>query len=172
MPGGAFRNDLWYALSVHHIEVPALAQRVKDLPQLCEDIITSICVNRRLRRPKLTRKALEAITEHTWPGNLAELQSALEHAVTTTADGLISPSNLPRLVNPPTQPAAATPATMAVSSIDEITRTALMAALDASHGNRRRTAQRLKVSLRTVYNMIQRYELKGYPNDQNTKPGS
>lgn len=169
---GAFRSDLWYALSVHHIQVPGLEKRIEDIPQICEDIITSICVNRRLRRPTLTRKALEAITDHTWPGNLAELQNALEHAVATTADGLISPSDLPRLADPSTKPTETASAVRPVPSIDDITRAALMAALDACNGNRRRAAQRLKVSLRTVYNMIQRYGLQGYPRTKLAEPRS
>lgn len=159
-----FRSDLWYALSVHRVQMPPLSERIEDIPQLCEDIITSICVTRRLRRPTLTRKALEVIMDHTWPGNLSELQSALEHAVATTADGLISPADLPRLGGQPTNPAESKPVPLGLSSIDEITKAALMAALDACEGNRRRAAERLKVSLRTVYNMIQRYELKDYPS--------
>jgi transcriptional regulator of acetoin/glycerol metabolism len=125
---------------------------------LCEQIITDICVAGRLRRPSLTRKALEMIIDHTWPGNLSELHNVLEHAVTHTNDGLIGPDDLPRLFNAgrTIQPGAI-PAGGA--SIDEITKVSLVAALESCQGNRRRAAQRLQVSLRTIYNMIQRYDL-------------
>ncbi|MFZ9937046.1 MAG: sigma-54-dependent transcriptional regulator [Luteolibacter sp.] len=164
---GKFRSDLWYALSIHRIPLPSLAERVEDIPQLCEEIITSICVSRHLRRPTLTRKALETITRHSWPGNLAELQSALEHAVATTGDGLISPSNLADLGMKSGGPEKSGPVPMPASSIDEITKVALVAALDACNGNRRLAAERLKVSLRTVYNMINRYGLKGSRDKKN-----
>ena len=164
---GKFRSDLWYALSIHRIPLPSLAERVEDIPQLCEEIITSICVSRHLRRPTLTRKALETITRHSWPGNLAELQSALEHAVATTGDGLISPSDLPDLGMKSGRPEKSGPVPMPASSIDEITKVALVAALDACNGNRRLAAERLKVSLRTVYNMIHRYGLKGSRDKKN-----
>lgn len=155
-----FRSDLWYALSIHRIDLPPLAARIDDIPQLCEDIITSICVKRRLRRPTLTRKALDAIRAHDWPGNLSELHSALEHAVASTTDGLISPADLPPLGG--RKPDGNTPET-SLPSIEEITKAALISALEATGGNRRMVAEQLRVSLRTVYNMIRRYGLKDHP---------
>lgn len=155
---GKFLQNLWYALAVYHVEVPRLAERSEDLPQLCEGIITRICVSRKIRRPNLTRQATEMIQDHTWPGNLSELYSVLEHAVTRTCDGLIGPEDFPPLqktgdtIGLQRMPIGA-------ASIDDVTRLNLIATLEACGGNRRRAAQRLKISLRTIYNMIQRYEL-------------
>lgn len=155
---GSFRDDLRYALSVYQVEVPSLAERSQDLPDLCETTITRICVSRKLRRPSLTRKAMEAILDHSWPGNLSELHSVLEHAVTHTSDGLIGPDDLPRLLSS-SEPTRTSFIPLGISSIDDINRATLLAALEACGGNRRRAAQRLKVSLRTIYNMIQRYQV-------------
>jgi DNA-binding NtrC family response regulator len=155
---GRFRQDLWYALAVYQLQIPCLAERLDDLPQLCENIITRICVTRKLRRPTLTRRALERLIDHPWPGNLNELYNCLEHAVTRTSDGLIGPEDFPPLH----QQLASDPQTTlptGASSIEEITKMTLISALDACGGNRRRAAQRLKISLRTIYNMIERYEL-------------
>ena len=166
---GKFRQDLWYALSVYHIQVPKLAERPEDIPVLCENIITSICVVKKLRRPNLTRKAMEIIMDHTWPGNLSELYNVLEHAVTHTHDGLITPNDFPRLQPEETviDPYATfNGGPLGSASIDDLTKASLVAALEACGGNRRRAAQRLKVSLRTIYNMIQRYEvIKTSKND-------
>lgn len=157
---GSFSRELWYALAVYHVRVPALAERHEDMPLLCEDIITSICVRHRLRRPTLTRRALEVLMDHPWPDNLSELANALEHAVTHTQDGLISPADLPRLRPPESRGPNALPSIpLGLTTIDEVTKASLIAALDACDGNRRRAAQRLKVSLRTVYNMIRRFGL-------------
>lgn len=81
-----------------------------------------------------------------------------------TRDGLVGPDDLPRLEprNIGTQHSSRM-IPLGLSSIDEITKASLEAALEACGGNRRRTAQRLKVSLRTVYNMIRRYGLSGTP---------
>lgn len=156
---GTFLSELWYALAVYHVEVPGLAERAEDHEQLCENIITRICVSRKLRRPNLTRQAREAILDHPWPGNLSELFSVLEHAITRTEDGLIRPEDFPALSRPTLPASEKIP--MGSASIEDITRLNLIATLKACDGNRRRAAQRLKVSLRTIYNMIQRYELTG-----------
>lgn len=155
---GDFRSDLWYVLSVYKVQVPCLAERPEDIPLLCESIITQICLTTGLRRPTLTRKALEVLFDHSWPGNLSELNSCLEHAVTRTKDGLIGPDDFPYL-NRQQGPNTATALPIGASSIDEITKLTLLAALEACGGNRRRAAKRLKISLRTVYNMIERYGL-------------
>jgi len=164
-----FRRDLWYLLTVHHVDVPGLSSRIKDISLLCEDAITRICVRLRLRRPTMTQQALEMLIDHSWPGNLSELQSVMEHAVTHTRDGLVGPDDLPRLESRTigTQHSSRM-IPLGLSSIDEITKASLEAALESCGGNRRRTAQRLKVSLRTVYNMIRRYGLSSTPNPEFT----
>jgi DNA-binding NtrC family response regulator len=155
---GRFRQDLWYALSVYQIQIPSLAERLDDIPLLCENMITRICVMRKLRRPSLTRRALERLLDHSWPGNLDELYNCLEHAVSRTSDGLIGPEDFPLLHRQPEGIVhAMLPA--GASSIEDLTRMSLIAALDTCGGNRRRAAQRLKISLRTIYNMIERYDL-------------
>jgi DNA-binding NtrC family response regulator len=161
MKTGGFRRDLWFLLAVHRIYVPSLAERLADLSILCNDIITQICVKARIRRPSLSQKAFEKLESHSWPYNLMELHNALEYAVAHTSDGLITPADLPTFgdADPLTAQVAVQGATT-VSSIDEVTRASLAAALEACGGNRRKTAQRLKVSLRTVYNMIKRYDMQ------------
>jgi len=155
---GSFSEDLWYALAVHHVEVPGLAERQVDIPLLCEDLITRICLSRKINRPSLTRKALEAILDHKWPGNLGELERVMELSISHTHDRLINLDDLPRL-----QAAEVTgPVLSGVignTSIEELNKVSLIAALDACGGNRRRAAKRLNVSLRTVYNMIKRHDL-------------
>lgn len=157
---GMFRRDLWFRLAVTLIKVPSLAQRSEDIPMLCQDILTSICVKGKLRRPQLTRATVETLMDYPWPYNLMELHNVLSHAVANTSDGVISPANLPRFIDPGEEPAGTIRiGDLSLSSIDEITKATLRATLDACNGNRRRAAQRLKVSLRTIYYMIKRYDL-------------
>ena len=154
---GLFLEELLYLISIYRISVPSLAERPEDFTEICEQALTLICVNKRLRRPTITRKAAESLMDHSWPGNLAELYNVLEHAATHTNDGLITADNLPSLEETQPSDLRAVPLALGSASIDELSRASLIAALQACEGNRRRAAQRLKVSLRTVYNMIQRY---------------
>jgi DNA-binding NtrC family response regulator len=167
MQAGTFRRDLWYLLSVHLIHVPCLRDRREDLPSICEEILTSICVKGNLRRPTITRMAMMAMQDYGWPYNIMELHNALQHAVANTQDGLISPADLPRYVQSGNQqPDSNKMWEIGLTSIDEVTKASLEAALKACGGNRRRAAQRLQISLRTIYYMIKRYNL---PNTQRSK---
>jgi len=164
---GHLRPDLWYAASVYRVNVPGLAQRSQDIPRLCDNIISHICTTRHLRMPNITRKAMELLCDYSWPGNIGELHSVLEHAIAHTEDRLIGPSNLSHLNAPKTGKTNKTnDQEIGAGSIEALTRSSLINALEACQGNRRRAAKRLKVSLRTVYNMINRY---GLPKKQPIK---
>jgi len=164
---GQLRPDLWYAASVYRVNVPGLAQRSQDIPLLCENIVSHICAAHHLRMPGITRKAMEMLCDYSWPGNIGELHSVLEHAITHTNDRLIGPSDLAHLNNFDVKDASKEDdLESGAGSIEALTKTSLINALEACQGNRRRAAQRLKVSLRTVYNMINRY---GLPKKQTPK---
>jgi DNA-binding NtrC family response regulator len=173
MKAGTFRRDLWYLLSVHRIHVPSLRDRKEDLPSICEEILTSICVKGNLRRPTITRMAMMTIQDYDWPYNIMELHNALQHAVANTQDGLISPADLPRYVHTGSQQADSNKmGEIGLTSIDEVTKASLEAALKACGGNRRRAAQRLQLSLRTVYYMIKRYGLTNTRGSKITTPSN
>lgn len=164
---GQLRPDLWYAASVYRVNVPGLAQRSQDIPLLCENIVSHICATHHLRMPGITRKAMEMLCDYSWPGNIGELHSVLEHAITHTNDRLIGPSDLAHLNNFDVKDASKEDdLESGAGSIEALTKTSLINALEACQGNRRRAAKRLKVSLRTVYNMINRY---GLPKKQTPK---
>lgn len=120
------------------------------------------CVSQKIRRPSLTRKTIEVLTDHSWPGNLCEFYNVLEHAVTHTSDRLIGPDNLPPLQKDDDLTGGNSRLQgipLGTASIDDMTKLSLITALESCGGNRRRAAERLHVSLRTIYNMIQRYGL-------------
>jgi two-component system response regulator AtoC len=111
--------------------------------------------------------AMMAMQDYGWPYNIMELHNALQHAVANTQDGLISPADLPRhVLRGNQQPDSTKMGAIGLTSIDEVTKASLEAALNACGGNRRRAAQRLQLSLRTVYYMIKRY---GLTNGQTSK---
>jgi DNA-binding NtrC family response regulator len=86
---GAFREDLYYRLSVIPIEVPPLRARKSDIPLLAEDILRRICAVEEIPLRILTGEALMLLMEHSWPGNIRELENALERAVALSGDRII-----------------------------------------------------------------------------------
>jgi len=86
-----FRQDLLFRLNVFGIHLPPLRDRGADIKILAESIATSIDA----RCPPLSETTLQALTSHTWTGNIRELRNALEHAVILARGGPILPVHLP-----------------------------------------------------------------------------
>jgi DNA-binding NtrC family response regulator len=84
---GRFRGDLFYRLNVFPIENPPLRERQEDIPLLAEHFIRAAA--RRLHRqpPRLTEAALGQLMVRDWPGNIRELENAIERAVILAGDG-------------------------------------------------------------------------------------
>ena len=157
----AFRRDLFYRLSTTSINLPCLREAVEDIPTWCDRILTEICVTNRRRRPKLTRGAIEMLVDHPWPGDLDQLRHTLEYAVAHSTSGLIGIDDLPPDILSRGLVVNSDPGSyLGWARIGDLERASLVAALEACDGNRRRVAKRLGVSLRTVYNMIDRHALR------------
>lgn len=81
---GTFRLDLYHRLAVFPIEVPALRDRLEDVPALAEHLLARLGAD--APRKVLSAGALEALEQHNWPGNVRELAHVLERAVILAAD--------------------------------------------------------------------------------------
>ena len=81
-----FREDLYYRLNVIPIRVPTLRERRSDIPLLAAHFIESVCLREGLPQKKLTADALRSLTEFEWPGNVRQLEHAMEMAAALSGD--------------------------------------------------------------------------------------
>jgi DNA-binding NtrC family response regulator len=91
---GKFREDLYYRLNVVKINLPPLRERAEDIPLL------AMHFTQKYARPgeqakQISPQAMELLLQHRWPGNIRELENAIERAVVTSQDNVIRPENLP-----------------------------------------------------------------------------
>lgn len=87
----SFRGDLYYRLSVITIEVPALRERLEDLPGIVDDILREFCASHgRCPVPHIARNEMEAMKSYGWPGNIRELRNVLERALLFSPQGKLS----------------------------------------------------------------------------------
>jgi DNA-binding NtrC family response regulator len=107
---GRFREDLYYRLHVLEIQMPALSQRMGDLPALAHFFLGSLAPGRALR---ISEAALELLARHRWPGNVRELRNVLEHAVAVSNGPVLLPQHLPRDVRELAEGSAAEPPPLA-----------------------------------------------------------
>ena len=92
---GTFRQDLYYRLNVIQLKLPSLKERTGDIKDLCEHFIGK--ASRRYNKPlvSISESALKRIIAHNWPGNIRELENAMEHAVLIGMNDEIQVEDLP-----------------------------------------------------------------------------
>ena len=142
-----FRRDLYYRLQVIDVHVPPLRERPEDLRTLADAFLERAV--RRLRRPILTYapSALDRILHYGWPGNIRELEHAIERACAVTAGPRIEVEDLPTAVrHAPLSGQGA----LEVRPLRVREREHILAVLARHRGDRRRAAAELRISLSTL----------------------
>ncbi|HSS50485.1 MAG TPA: sigma-54 dependent transcriptional regulator [Thermoanaerobaculia bacterium] len=151
---GKLREDLLYRLQVFPIQMPPLRERADDVQLLAEYFLGQL--NERQGTDKvLTEESLERLRTHSWPGNVRELKN-VAHRAFIMADHEITPRCLPREVGGDFSSIRSLNFQVG-TSIEEVERRLIMATLDAHGGNKRKTADILGVSLKTLYNRLNTY---------------
>jgi len=151
---GKLREDLLYRLQVFPIYMPPLRDRGDDVLLLAEYFLGQLN-ERQGTAKKLSEESLERLMSHSWPGNVRELKNIV-HRAFIMADEEISPRCLPREVGGESGILRSLHFQVG-ASIEEVERRLIQATLDSYGGNKRKTADVLGVSLKTLYNRLNSY---------------
>ena len=150
-----FRGDLYYRMSTITLEIPPLRERGSDIDSLAHHFINVL--NERFGSSKrIGEAALSALRNHAWPGNVRELMHALEAAMVVCEGEEILPVHLPPAVAGPTvvgrpvQPVEGA----RLPTLEELERTHVRRALEASGGHRGNAAKILGISERNLYRKL------------------
>jgi DNA-binding NtrC family response regulator len=162
---GRFREDLFYRLSVVSLRVPPLRERRSDIPLLAERFLRTASVSAGRGRLRLSEDALNRLVAYDWPGNVRELESAVEYAALHARGAEAASEDLPPKLQTAEVAQAASRSPLAalyedLPSLDELERRYLQHVLEATGGNRTRTAEVLGIDRRTLYRMAERFRLK------------
>jgi DNA-binding NtrC family response regulator len=160
---GLFRSDLYYRLNVIPLSLPALRDRMEDIPVLAEHFAEIYARQAGVRTPRMDPEFLDRLRRHNWPGNVRELANFLRRVLALNGcsdlDGVCFDeefaSNRIRLDEIPkrrNELAAGAP-------IREVERRHLECTLALTEGNRTHAAEMLGISLRTLRNKIREYGL-------------
>lgn len=150
---GTFRRDLLYRLDVFPIELPSLADRRSDIPPLVRHLASRLAKRLDRRPPRFDRDVLERLAEEPWPGNVRQLANVLERLL-ILCDGDPTLTDVERLLR---RAGGDEP-----SALDEVEE--LRDALRRTDGDKRRAAELLGVSYRTLQRRVRRHDLEGFPH--------
>ena len=142
---GRFREDLFYRLNVFEIALPPLTQRMDDVPHLVEHFVQKFAAQHKRPVTDVSRSAMDTLMRHNWPGNIRELEHAVERAIILAATDTITRFELPEPVRPSDTPDASESVNIA-EVLRAKERELVEAALRAEGGVQARAARRLGVS--------------------------
>ncbi len=184
---GRFREDLFYRINVVNIAMPSLRQRTGDIPSLAEHFLIKYCKEIGKTITGFTEEAMVALRGYDFPGNVRELENAVERAVVLSRRPVIDVSDLPDLIQQAYRgPAArsaglsATPMaampdesfihvpalkngwtpTPLIDALIEPERQIIRRALEANNWNRQTTAAQLNINRTTLYKKIKQLGLE------------
>jgi DNA-binding NtrC family response regulator len=165
---GAFREDLFYRLNVVPIALPPLRARREDIPLLAQHFVEKSCRHNGVPLRSVPQTVMRALMDYSWPGNIRELENAIEHAVALSgSEQALSPTMLPHDITNPelgsTMPSVTIPdeGINFTSVVSQLERELILRSLEKTGGNKRRAARLLNLSRTTLIDKLQR--LGGVP---------
>jgi transcriptional regulator with GAF, ATPase, and Fis domain len=157
---GAFREDLFYRLSVFPIFVPPLRHRREDVPSLAEHFLRKNAHLKNRQTSGIAPNALQALVDYDWPGNVRELENAIQHALIIESSNVIQLSSLPLHINV-CQPSKseATESLPLRKRLHLCERQAIMDALVRSEGVKGRAAELLGIHPKNLSHLLRKHGL-------------
>jgi len=150
-----FRDDLFYRLSVVPLHMPPLRERKEDIPKLAEHFLKKLKAPARVR---FSDTALSAMAEYSWPGNIRELENAVERSVILRKSDLveIGDLNLPPIGSDVCKPLGITIPDEGLS-LEAVERDLIMQAIEKSGGNRSKAARLLGIPRHVLIYRLEKF---------------
>lgn len=153
---GAFRDDLFYRLSVFPLHLPPLRDRVEDIPLLISHFIRKFNKQMGKNIQGIADRVLDMVESYSWPGNVRELANAVEHAFVHAKGALIYPSDLPgRLLNAET-PQIKQRVARPKHKLDLMERQLIVRELEAANWQKTVAAKRLGMSRASLWRKMEK----------------
>jgi len=162
---GRFRGDLYYRLNVVKIRMPALRERLEDLPILVQEINRPLSKEMGRAMPKVSPRAMKKLQSYAWPGNVRELRNVLERAMLTLTTDEIHSEDLvieKEVASAISGKSGALPAEeWEIQPLDRVVAAYVAASVQAAGGNVRKAARQLQISPSTLYARLKETEPSG-----------
>lgn len=154
---GRLRADLYYRLNVYTVELPALRDRLEDLPLLVAHFVREFNREHSKSVEGMGQDCFDTLRAHKWPGNVRELRNVIQRAVIRCQSPMLSAGDLPLEPVPLRGQEEAHFMVQLGSSVYEVERELIVRTLAFAGGNKTRASNILGMSRRNLYNRLQGY---------------
>jgi two-component system, NtrC family, response regulator AtoC len=162
---GKFREDLYYRLKVLLVEMPPLRDRMEDLPVLVSHFLARFSEKTKKQVTQVSDEVMTLLFAYPWPGNIRELEHAIERAVAMTSTSILYPEDFPagivdyQKTNPVAGaiPLVAVAEEMSTRSLEQMERAHIVRVLHEVSFNKSKAADILGIDRATLYRKAQRY---------------
>ena len=162
---GRFREDLFYRINVMSLNLPPLRERLSDIPKLVQRFLGPDW--------RIEPAALAALERYSWPGNVRQLINAVERAKIMGNNGVVGLADLPVEVSAPAVNGSPLHVSVrsAGESLESIQRLHVVEVLARERGNKARAARKLGINRRSLYRLLEKYDIERTPQGEVAESG-
>ncbi len=154
---GRFREDLYYRLNVINIQIPPLRDRREDIPLLARRFIERLSSELRKSVTGIDERAVRVLMNHDWPGHARELENAIERALVSSHEVVLTEEDFEFLV--PAERSVVDWKIPPNTRLDDLERAVIAATIHQTGGNIKRSATILGIDRSTLYDKLRKYNL-------------
>jgi DNA-binding NtrC family response regulator len=164
---GKMREDLYYRLNVFPIEVPPLRERLEDIPLFAHFFLQKLNESEEKKVEKIDGDFIEALQAYDWPGNVRELRNVINRAFIMARGDTLTVECLPdKFLGSRRRRSRNTVLIPLGQPMEEVERIVIEETLSMTEGDRRRTAEILGISYKTLYNKTKKYKSAGGEDEE------
>ncbi|MFH0944296.1 MAG: sigma 54-interacting transcriptional regulator [Planctomycetota bacterium] len=161
---GVFREDLFYRLQVFSVEVPPLRERKEDILALARKFVEKSAARLNMPRLTLDLQCFDDLLDYSWPGNIRELENAIEYGAILCANQVILPKDLPAQITGRRRSPASD--VRPSGSLQRVELEHIQRVLEQTGGNRAEAARILEIGAATLYRKLRLLKLKSESAEQ------
>ncbi|MDZ4715194.1 MAG: sigma-54 dependent transcriptional regulator [Cytophagales bacterium] len=152
-----FRQDLLYRINTIEMEIPSLRERMEDIPMLANHFLRHYAQKYNKTVTKISDAAMARMNKHPWPGNIRELQHALERAIILSDTPILQPEDF--TFNTPSEKDSEQPLNLDQFNLDEVEKLLIRKVLKKYNGNITQAAGELGLTRSSLYRRLEKHGL-------------
>lgn len=157
---GLFRKDLYFRLNVVELKLPPLRERTEDIPALCEHFTNIHAQKLKKPVPTIDEQVFSFLQQYQWPGNIRELENAMQYAVLFCENNHITISSLPDFLQVYGKQKGSKTTTKKLTPLEEQEKKQIVQLLTETKGNLSEIARQCGIARSTLYRKMRKYNLR------------